>query len=403
MGIRLKGFDYKAPYFYMVTVKKLKGVAPFRALIGESEAEVAARLRRKPRPAGHFTAALSPDDRGSCAASPDQRGRCAAPEAAALPLDAFADWPTTHNSIFLVDTAISRRFSEIISRFHEIWYCIAPIDCFVIMPDHLHLLIRILPETDQRPPPGQPPRRVALGVIVSQLEKALTEAYWQIVDPSVLLRAASAATQPPVDAERARGGRKDPAKRRLPLPPIFDVDWHDWIIKKHGQLKEFNRYIRENGFRAWLRRLHPEYFGKVTTVDFLGRKWYCYGNAALLKLPSLTALKGHRSTAEGSDEWNAMVERAARIGPGGAGVSTFMSPLEKAMGRVLGLAGGRWIVLSPEGFHPRWHPSREYERFCAEGRMAFISLYEAMTRQPTRAELYARCHEMIDLAVEKLK
>ena len=56
------------------------------------------------------------------------------------------------------------------------------------------------------------------------------------------------------------------------------------------------------------------------------------------------------------------------------------------------------VVLSPEGFGPRWHPPREKERFCAAGRMLFLSLYEATARQPTRKELYDRCHEMVDLA-----
>ena len=113
--------------------------------------------------------------------------------------------------------------------------------------------------------------------------------------------------------------------------------------------------------------------------------------------------KGHRATAEGSPEWNALVESAARIGPGGVGVSTFMSPLEKACGNAIARAGGGLVVLSPEGFGLRWHPPREKERFCAAGRMLFLSLYEATARQPTRKELYDRCHEMVDLAQAGLK
>ena len=67
-----------------------------------------------------------------------------------------------------------------------------------------------------------------------------------------------------------------------------------------------------------------------------------------------------------------------------------MSPCEKACGHVLGLSGGRWIVLSPEGFGERWHPRRQSERFCAEGRMLFISLWPAMAREPTKAALFDR-------------
>ena len=43
-----------------------------------------------------------------------------------------------------------------------------------------------------------------------------------------------------------------------------------------------------------------------------------------------------------------------------------------------------------------------YERFCAEGRMLFLSLYPAMEREPTRQELYRRCHEMGDIVAAGL-
>jgi hypothetical protein len=80
-----------------------------------------------------------------------------------------------------------------------------------------------------------------------------------------------------------------------------------------------------------------------------------------------------------------------------------MSPLEKECGNAIAASGGKWVVLSPEGFHDRWHPPREQERFCSEGRILFLSLYAAMDRTPTKQELYQRCHEMGDIVVEGLK
>ena len=339
---RLKGFDYKSPYFYMVTLKRLKGLAAF------SE--------------------IGPNG--------------------------------------LVENEITRAFAAVIRGFHAKWRCCEEISPFVIMPDHLHLLFKIRAIPD----------RVALGVLVSQLAKALRRAYWQVV-------AADAATgnTPPVSPGHAvlsgagsAGGASAPPRgqsrekpfqsREIPAPrPIFEKDWHDWIVKKEGQLAAFRRYIRENPARAALRRAHARFFQQVAPVDFLDRRWFAYGNRALLGLPVLVPFKGHRATAEGSPEWNALVESAARIGPGGAGVSTFMSPLEKACGNAIARAGGGLVVLSPEGFGPRWHPPREKERFCAAGRMLFLSLYEATARQPTRKELYDRCHEMVDLAQTGLK
>lgn len=73
------------------------------------------------------------------------------------------------------------------------------------------------------------------------------------------------------------------------LAPVFTRDWHDWIVKRDGQLAAFTRYIRENPERAWLRRRNAQFFGTVRKVSFLGREWFAYGNAALLDLPALFA------------------------------------------------------------------------------------------------------------------
>lgn len=229
--------------------------------------------------------------------------------------------------------------------------------------------------------------RKPLTVLVWQLERALAAAYF------------AAAPRSGGTASRAKPwvlrGAAAPA-------PIFEKSWHDWIVKRSGQLAAFRRYIRENPERAALRRRNARYFGEVRKVSFLGREWFAYGNAAILDLPVLVPLKGHRTAKPETPEWDALVASASRIGPGGAGVSTFMSPLEKTCGNAIAAAGGKWIVLSPEGFRPRWHPPRKKERFCAEGRMLFLSLYEASTRAPTRKMLHDRCHEMADLAVAGL-
>ena len=321
MGIRLKGFDYTRPFYYMVTLRRLEGLAAFSAI--------------------------------------DGRG--------------------------IVENAITRAFNRVIKNFHLQWYVVEPIWCYVIMPDHIHLLIKLAA--------GE--KRLALGTVVHQLMRALARAYWENAPRETGPTERGCARQGAAERGGARQGACVAQGRSV--APVFAHDWHDWIVKRDGQLDAFITYIRENPMRSWLRRSHREYFQRVNEIEFLGRKWYGYGNAALLKLPVIEPFRCSRKWAEGSKEWTAAVARASRIGPGGAGISTFMSPCEKACGHALGLAGGRWVVLSPEGFGERWHPGRQYEKYCAEGRMLFLSLWPAMAREPTRAELYQRCHEMGDL------
>lgn len=320
--IRLKDFDYKSPYFYMVTLKRLKSLAAF--------SEVG--------PKG------------------------------------------------LVESSLTRAFAKVIRGFHIKWRCLEEISPFAIMPDHIHLMMKI----------KDAPERQSLGRYIYQLEKDLAATYWQIVgaDETAHRNTPQGAMKGPASS-RSVGSTGKPA-------PIFEPAWHDWIVKRDGQLAAFRRYIRENPARAWARKANAQFFQRVEAVEFLGRQWFAYGNPEILRLPVITPFKGHRATIECSDAWNAAVEAASRIGPGGAGLSTFMSPLEKACGNAIAKAGGRLIVLSPEGFSPRWHPTRDKEKFCAQGRMLFLSLYAASTRQPTKKELYERCHEMVDLAINSL-
>ena len=323
MGSRLPGFDYSLPFFYMVTIRRNDGYPALSRVCGDQES--------------HYLE---------------------------------ANW-------------ITRLFVDIIRTFHETWYCIEPIRCFSIMPDHIHLLIKI----------RDIEKRVSLAVIVRMLMRALEKGYFALVGAS--------AGRTPTGAKWAAtgaGGRSG-SDARSGGQHLFAFAWHDWIVKADGQLAAFTRYIRENPERCWRRQSHREYFQRVNEVSFLGRKWYGYGNTEILKSPILEPMRYSRKLVEGGKEWNAAIARARRIGPGGACVGTFMSPCEKACGHALGLAGGRWVVLSPEGFGERWHPGRQYERFCAEGRMLFLSLWPAMTREPTKAELYDRCHLMGDIIV----
>ena len=95
---RLKGFDYRKPYFYMVTLKRLDGLLAFSQIIEEAE---------PPK---------------------DAKGR----------------------PCYLIANEITRAFASVIIGFAAKWRGLAPIDCFVIMPDHIHLLIRILDTGDSR-------------------------------------------------------------------------------------------------------------------------------------------------------------------------------------------------------------------------------------------------------------
>ena len=60
------------------------------------------------------------------------------------------------------------------------------------------------------------------------------------------------------------------------------------------------------------------------------------------------------------------------------------------------------FIVMPEGFGERWHPTRNKEALCAEGRMLYLSLYAPEAARPDNATLHHRCHEMGDIVVATL-
>jgi REP element-mobilizing transposase RayT len=330
---RLPGFDYTRPFFYMVTIKALAGFAGGRA-------------------DGHRPLPFS-------AVSPEGR---------------------------IMPNAITQAFEKTIRDWAGFWRSVEEVSPFVIMPDHLHLMVKLA--AVEKP--------VSLSVLISQLKRRLRKAYWGIKT------GADGAAPCNTSAPAADG------------PEIFAPDFHDWIVKKDGQLEAFRRYIRENGERAARRRANRQFFTKARKIEWRGASYWAYGNEALLSLPVIVAIKGHRARkdadgaasktlgADGAAPCNTrqwLLAAAARIGPGGAGVSTFLSPLEKEAAGVIESAGGARIALAMQGFPERWHPGREEERLCAEGRMLYLSPYPPQTTQLPRSEMYRRAHAMVDWAL----
>ena len=333
---RLDGFDYRRPLFYMVTLKKRPGVPEFSAL---------------------------------------------APPGTPPPRDAAG------RECWLLANGVTRAFAKVIRGFAQKWRGIAPIECFIVMPDHLHLLLKI----------EDTPDRFPLGSYVVHLVRALGSALWQTVGW------AGGPVTAPQNADSPTPSESGRAVPGPPPPSVFETDWHDWIVMKRGQLAAFTRYIRENPRRAWLRRENWQFFTRLGKLAFANRDWFAYGNSALLELPVLEPFRCSRSWTEDSPEWRDAFARAERIGPGGAGVGTFLSPCEKACGNAIYKAGGSHVVLAPEGFPERWHPSRAKEKLCAEGRMLFLSLWPPQTTRLDNPTLHRRCPEMGDLLLSSRK
>ena len=209
---RLRGFDYKRPFFYMVTLKRRPELAAFSQISDEAP-PAPQNAHGRPR--------------------------------------------------YLVENEITKAFARVIREFAAKWWGLWPIDCFVIMPDHIHLLIRIKDTGDQMP----------LGSYVYQLMKALAGEYWRLTGqaPQSAVQRTGAGTAKRLEQGKSVAG----AASSAPPAPVFERAWHDWIVKKDGQLAAFTRYIRENPERAWLRRARRSAFAQKGACfsSRFGRRW----------------------------------------------------------------------------------------------------------------------------------
>lgn len=223
---------------------------------------------------------------------------------------------------------------------------------FVIMPDHIHLLIHLNPK------PGlQRPNLIAVVKIILDF---LTEAYIQKEGPT-------------------------------DIPPFLPY-WHDSIAFAPEAVARMERYIDQNPHRANLRRATN--FCKCRTYQAKdGKTWWYYGNLELVKRPTILAVECSRKIQAESALWGQWQSVASHMTSGCAGIGTFMSPCEKMVQSTILASGGALIILLPQGISPYWHPGEEMEKLCAAGRILYLTPFEAERARPSAATLYQRCHE----------
>lgn len=121
-----------------------------------------------------------------------------------------------------------------------------------LMPDHLHLIIRI----------NQPlPKGKHLGIIIGAFKGGVSRAWWNL-DATVSAASASAHR-----------------------PPLFEPNYNDHILMRDGQLDNWKRYLRDNPLRYMMRREYPDLFQQALCITIGGTRYSAFGNMLLLRQP----------------------------------------------------------------------------------------------------------------------
>ena len=295
---RLFAWDYRTPYFYMITIKRLAGLKMLAYLTTGNKW-------------GHF---------------------------------------------YHPFTALLVRTLELTKAAFP---GIASLSPYVIMPEHLHILVKI----------ANVPNRPSLIEFGNALVDALDAAY----------------------------NAYYPEHRG----PAFDRNWHDLIVKKDGQLENFDHYIRSNVRDRLLRNSYKERFAhlcqrahwRLANIPF-----DMVGQPGLLNAPAIIAIRGSRAWTPDCPQWQNLIERCSRWRPEITAVGTWLSDAEKAARRAILQCGGKVIILTPFGMSPCWHPKTINQNLCAKGKLLFLSPYQANTQQLPKGETRARCLQLNTIA-----
>ena len=188
-----------------------------------------------------------------------------------------------------------------------------------MMPDHIHILIRV----KERLLDGK-----HLGSIVRGFKTGCTRAWWALQDASV---------NPAADAQRQPSGKTlgtaatmaestaatmaegtaalqaavvpeaCPSGSRAMRPVLFEAGYHDRIINRPGMLDNIKRYMLENPLRARIREECPRLMERQLHLWIGGREYAAFGNLFLLKYPLKQQVFFHRFTQVSKEEREAIL------------------------------------------------------------------------------------------------
>ncbi len=255
-----------------------------------------------------------------------------------------------------------------------------------LMPDHLHLIIRI----------NQPlPKGKHLGIIIGAFKGGVSRAWWNL---DATVSAASASTH---------------------RPPLFEPNYNDHILMRDGQLDNWKRYLRDNPLRYMMRREYPDLFQRALCITIGGTRYSAFGNMLLLRQPEKRQVMFHRRTkgipTEDTDFWKTeSLHLIAAAQSGDVLVTPGISECEKRIKNMALKENLRLIHVQADPIGRYWKPERSRFEACAYGSLlvlapwpedmpAFASAYERFHYLNRLAETVCTISHTTDVAVKGLR
>ena len=236
-----------------------------------------------------------------------------------------------------------------------------------LMPDHLHLIIRI----NQQLPIGK-----HLGIVIGAFKGGVSRAWWS---QNTTVSVASASEH---------------------RPPLFEPNYNDHILMRDGQLENWKRYLRDNPLRFVMRREYPDLFQRALCVTIGGTRYSAFGNMLLLRQPEKHQVMFHRRTdgvpTEETEFWKTESQRLiAAAQSGDVLVTPGVSECEKRIKKMALAQKLRLIHVQVEPIGQFWKPERSRFEACASGSLLILAPWPE--DMPAFANDYERFHYLNEL------
>lgn len=207
-----------------------------------------------------------------------------------------------------------------------------------LMPDHLHLIVRI----NQPLPEGK-----HLGIVIGAFKGGVSRVWWQ-------------QTETTVPAASAAGPRSS----------LFEPNYNDHILMRNGQLENWKHYLRDNPRRYLMRREYPDLFRRTLCITIGGVRYSAFGNMLLLRQPEKHQVFFHRKTdgipTENTDYWKSESHRLISAAESGdVLVTPGISECEKRIKDLALERKLRLIHIQADPIGQYWKPERSRFEACA--------------------------------------
>lgn len=162
---------------------------------------------------------------------------------------------------------------------------------------------------------------------------------------------------------------------------LFELGYHDRILRFKGQLKSMRNYIIDNPRRRIISENMPAYFKNPQILNIFGKDYVIFGNFFLLKDPERTPVRISSKYTE-IELKDCLAKYAETIRCAGVLVSPFINEAEKRYRNEAIANGANLIYITRNPIGKRFKPSKMLYNLWSERRLLIISTFQE--NQPDR-------------------